>query len=462
MKSAIAIMAAGKGTRLKSSRPKVLHSVGGQTLLHHVIAAATKVAPPEDVFVIIGHEADRVREAVAHTGVHFVLQAEQRGTGHAIQQLKTSLAGYDTLLVLSGDAPLIQPETIAKLLDFHTANHAAMTVLTAILPDATGYGRVIRREKNSTELAGIVEQKSLKPEQLSINEINSGIYAFSVAPLMAHIDQLKTANPHAEYYLTDMAMLLDVAGEKVLALPVEHPAEIMGANTIREMMHLDAAIRLRAAERLMSNGVSIFRPETCIIDATVEVAADAIIEPYVQLLGTTKIGAETIIRSYTVLKNVTIGEGALIRNSCVCEDSTIEDGAQIGPFAHLRPGSEIGPEAHVGNFVETKKARLGRGAKANHLSYLGDTEIGAQTNIGAGTITCNYDGVRKHATIIGSNAFIGSDATLVAPLTIGDGAYVAAGSTITQNVPPQALALGRARQATKPDWAKKRRVEKEE
>ena len=459
MKFAIAILAAGKGTRLKSNRPKVLHTIGGASLVEHVIAAAAKVVSPSDIYVIIGHEADRVRAAVQHTGVHFVVQAEQRGTGHAIQHVLTALdqGPYDQLLVLSGDAPLIQPATIERLRDFHAAHRAAMTILTAVLPDATGYGRVVRRAAGSSEVSAIVEQKALTPDQLSLKEINSGIYAFALAPLRAHISHLKTANAHAEYYLTDMAALLVAAGERVLALPADDPAEVAGANTIREIMQLDAALRLRTAENLMAAGVTIFRPETTVIDASVMIAPDATIEPYVQLLGKTRIGSGSTVRSYSVLRNVTVGDGVLIRNSCIAEDATIEDGAQIGPFSQLRPESSIGQNAHIGNFVEVKKSRVGKGAKANHLAYIGDADIGENSNIGAGTITCNYDGVHKHRTTIGSNVFVGSDSTLVAPLTIGDGAYVAAGSSITEDVPADALALGRARQTTKPGWAKSRR-----
>ncbi len=462
MTFAIAILAAGKGTRLKSKHPKVLHTVGGKPLLEHVIAAATRLVTPSDIYVIIGHEADRVRDAVAHTGVQYVVQTEQRGTGHAIQQLLPALlAGstprYDHLLVLSGDVPLIRPETVIRLRDFHLAERAAMTILTAVLADATGYGRVVRQAKDSAEVAAIVEHKALTPEQSSLNEINSGIYAFSIAPLQSHIAELKTANVHAEYYLTDMAALLVAAGERVVAIPAEDAEEILGANTLREMMLLDSAMRLRTAEKLMANGVTIFRPDTTTIDASVEVAADAVIEPFVQLLGNTRVGADTVIRSYSVLRNVVVGEGVLIRNSCVLEDATVASGAQIGPFAHLRPGSEIGENAHVGNFVETKKTRLGKGAKANHLAYLGDADVGENSNVGAGVITCNYDGVHKHPTTIGKSVFVGSDSTLVAPITIGDGAYIAAGSSITNDVPADALAVGRSRQITKPDWAKKRR-----
>ena len=458
----VAIMAAGKGTRLKSKRPKVLHEVGGRALLLHVIAAAGTITSPSQIFCIVGHEAERVRAAVEHTGVRFVLQAEQRGTGHALQQLKAFLNAEgitppEHLLVLSGDVPLIRPETLAQLCETHQRERAAMTILTSTPPDPTGYGRVLRVSENSAEVEAIVEQKSLKPDQLNAPEINSGIYCFRTNSLFSQLDALTSENPHGEFYLTDVAGLLRASGERVVAVKAEQADEVLGANTIAEMMHLDAALRLNTARRLMASGVTIFRPETCVIDADVQVGADTVLEPFVQLLGSTKIGTECRIRSYSVIQNSSLGDGVLVRNGCILEDAAVADGALLGPFAHLRPGSEIGEGAHLGNFVETKKAKLGRGSKANHLSYIGDAVIGDGVNIGAGAITCNYDGVHKHLTTIGDGAFIGSDSTLVAPVSIGSGAYVAAGSCITEDVPANALALGRSRQVTKANWALKRR-----
>ena len=460
MQLAIVIMAAGKGTRLKSRRPKVLHQIGGRALVEHVIAAAAQVVEPKDIYVVIGHEAEAVRAAVRHTGVRFVLQAEQRGTGHAIQTVKPEVEEYENLIVLSGDAPMIRTETILRLRDFHLEQQAAMTVLTTRPPDPTGYGRVVRKAAGKPEVIAILEQKALKPEQLSAPEINSGIYAFRAEPLFKHIGELSTDNAHGEYYLTDMAALLVKAKERVVALETADVHEVLGANTIAEMMELDAEMRMRKAQALMAEGVTIFRPETSVIDGTVTVGADTIVEPFVQLLGRTKIGSGCRIRSYSVIEDSTIGDDVLVRNGSVISTAQVAKGALIGPYAHLRPESEIGEGAHVGNFVETKKSRLGAGAKANHLSYIGDAEIGAGTNIGAGTITCNYDGKNKHRTTIGANVFVGSDATLVAPLAIADGSYIAAGSTITEDVPADALALGRARQTTKPDWAKKMRSRK--
>jgi bifunctional UDP-N-acetylglucosamine pyrophosphorylase/glucosamine-1-phosphate N-acetyltransferase len=454
---AIVIMAAGKGTRLKSTRAKVLHQIGGKPLLAHVIAAAQQIVPAHDIHVIIGHQAEEVRAAVAHTGVQFVSQPEQRGTGHAVMCAREQVQSYDNLLVLSGDVPLIRPETIARVRDFHLGRKAAMTILTAEPPDPFGYGRVIRAGAGSDQVKAIVEQKALSKSQQKAREINSGIYAFAGKPLFANIDRLSTDNAHREFYLTDMAALLVKARAKVVALKAEDPAEVLGANTLAELAALDSQLRARKCRQLMADGVSIYGPETCVIDPDVQVAPDTVIEPFVQLLGKTRIGSECRIRSFSVISDSEIGNKVLVRPGCIVDHSRILAGATLGPYSHLRPESEVGEGAHVGNFVETKKARLGRGSKANHLTYLGDAEIGEGVNVGAGTITCNYDGKAKHRTTIENGAFIGSDSTLVAPVRIGRDSYVAAGSTITEDVPESALALGRARQTTKEGWAKARR-----
>jgi bifunctional UDP-N-acetylglucosamine pyrophosphorylase/glucosamine-1-phosphate N-acetyltransferase len=461
----VVIMAAGKGTRLKSKRPKVLHEIGGQALLLHVIAAAKTIVPVEKIYCVIGHEAGRVQAAVEHTGVGFVMQAEQRGTGHALQMVKAWFAvnGGDVpenLMVLSGDVPLIRAETLKKLAVVHAQEKAAMTILTAVPENAFGYGRVLRAKEGSSEVKAIVEQKDLSGDQMHVKEINSGIYCFRTKALFAQLDSLNDKNANKEFYLTDAASLLVADGARVVAIAAESADEVLGANTIAEIMHLDKAVRHATAQRLMAQGVTIFRPETCVIDAQVEVGADTVIEPYVQLLGATKIGEDCRVRSYSVIQNSTLANGVLVRNGCVLDEAVVSASAMLGPYAHLRPGSEIGEGAHVGNFVETKKTRMGRGSKANHLSYLGDAEIGEGVNIGAGAITCNYDGVHKHTTKIGDGAFVGSDSTLVAPLTIGEGAYIAAGSCITENVPEGALALGRSRQTTKPGWVSARRASK--
>ena len=457
MQLAIVIMAAGKGTRLKTRRPKVLHEVGGKTLIRHVVDAASQIVPPEDIYVIVGHQAAAVQESLASTGVQFIEQTEQRGTGHAIQVTRPAVEKYSDLIVLAGDVPLIRPDTIRKLRDFHLERRAAMTILTAAPPDLHGYGRVVRKGPKSDEVKAIVEAKALTPETEKAREINSSIYAFAAKPLFDHIGSLDTQNAHGEYYLTDMAAILDKAGFPVLAFEAEDPDEVLGANTIAEMMTIDATLRLKTARRLMAEGVTIFRPETSVIDAGVSIGADTVIEPFVQLLGETKVGNDCRIRSYSVIENTSLGNNVLVRQGCVINQSQIGDGALIGPYAHIRPESEIGEGAHVGNFVETKKIRLGKGSKANHLTYLGDAEIGAGVNVGAGVITCNYDGVNKNKTTIGDGVFVGSDSTLVAPVTLHKGSYVAAGSCITDDVPEDALALGRARQTIKEGWAAAKR-----
>ena len=450
-------MAAGKGTRLKSKHPKVLHEVGGKPVLTHVIAAATRVVPVKDVYAIIGHEADRVRDTLSHTGVNFVLQPEQRGTGHALMVAGDALRDYDTVLVLSGDAPLITANTIGKLRDFHSQNKAAMSMLTAELENPTGYGRVIRKSARSNEVKAIVEEKAASPAQKKIREINAGFYAFAVKLLFENIGNLGTKNPHGEFYLTDMAAIFCQSKKRVMAVMADDPFEILGGNTRAELMEIDQRMRMAKARSLMTEGVSIYYPETCVIDSEVEIGADTIIEPFVQILGSTRIGSDCRIRSYSVIANSQVRDGVTIRPGCVIDDSQIATGAVIGPYSHLRPGSEIGEGAHVGNFVETKKIKLGKGSKANHLTYLGDAEIGAGVNIGAGTITCNYDGVNKHKTIIEDKVFVGSDSTLVAPVNLGKGAYVGAASCVTDDVPADALAIGRARQIVKEGWAKEKR-----
>ena len=453
---AIAIMAAGKGTRLKSKYPKVLHEVGGKALLRHVIEAAAKVVPAEDVYAIVGYEAELVQQRMADTGAKFILQEEQRGTGHAVMCGRDALAEYDHVLVLSGDTPLIRPEIIERLRDFHLQKKAAMTLLTAVPPNPFGFGRIVRKGKTD-EVQAIVEQKSLKKGQEKIGEINVGIYAFATKPLFANIDKLSTNNAHSEYYLTDMAALLGKAKQKVIALKAGEMAETLGINNRAELVRLDAQVRAAKALELMDAGVTIYKPETCTIDADVEVGSDTIIEPFVQLLGRTKVGSDCRIRSGSVIENSTIGDGVLVRQGTIMDSAAVEAGAIIGPYSHLRPGSEIGEKAHVGNFVETKKVKLGKGSKANHLTYLGDAVIGSGVNIGAGTITCNYDGVNKHQTTIGDGVFVGSDATLVAPVKLGKGAYVGAASCITEDVPEDALAIGRGKQVNKEGWAKAKR-----
>jgi bifunctional UDP-N-acetylglucosamine pyrophosphorylase/glucosamine-1-phosphate N-acetyltransferase len=462
----IVIMAAGRGTRLKSARAKVLHEVGGKALLLHVIDAAKTQVAAEDIAVVVGHQAEAVRAAAESTGVQFALQTEQLGTGHALMCVRHRYAAAgavppENLVVLSGDVPLIRPETIASLMRTHRSEDAAMTILTAVPADPTGYGRVLRKQDGSDDVSGIVEQKSLTPELLAtperLREINSGIYAFRTEALFSRLGDLKNSNSAGEYYLTDVAAMLVQDDAKVVAVVAGDVNEVLGANTIAEMMHLDASLRERTTAKLMAAGVTIFRPETVTIDAGVEIGPDTVLEPFTQVLGSSRIGSNCRVRSYSVIQDSILGDGVLVRQGCIIDSSDVGNGALLGPYAHLRPESRIGEGAHVGNFVETKKTVLGAGSKANHLSYLGDAVIGSNVNIGAGVITCNYDGVRKHRTDIADGVFVGSDSTLVAPISLGEGAYVAAGSCVTEDVPADALALGRARQVTKEGWAAAKR-----
>ena len=455
-KFAVAILAAGKGTRLRSRYPKVLHHVGGKSLLSHVVAAATRLCPAKDVYAIIGHDAERVKEAMAGSGIGFILQKEQRGTGHALMVSEEFLTRYDHVLVLSGDAPLISPSTIEKLRDSHQQQGAAMTLLSAVMERPYGYGRIIFRN-GSREVEAIIEEKALSATQRALREINAGFYAFATKPLFEHIRELGTDNKHHEYYLTDIAAILAQAGEKVVAVQAPDAHEVLGCNTRQELAEVDAELRLKKCRQLMDEGVTIYRPETCVVDCDVSVGPDTVIEPFVQLLGATRIGGECRIRSFSVIINCELADGVLIRNGCVMDESHIGAHAVLGPYTHLRPGCHIAEGAHMGNFVEGKKLKLGRGSKAQHLSYLGDTEVGEGVNVGAGTITCNYDGFGKYPTVIGDGAFIGSDATLVAPVKVGKGAYIGAASCITENVPEDALAIGRGRQVNKEGWARQKR-----
>jgi bifunctional UDP-N-acetylglucosamine pyrophosphorylase / glucosamine-1-phosphate N-acetyltransferase len=457
---AVAIMAAGKGTRLKSQLPKVLHEVGGKPLLEHVIRAAVPLVPATDVYAIVGYEAERVRTAMAHTGVNFVLQAEQRGTGHALIVAREALQHYDHVLVLTGDAPLITPETIQRLLTFHVQQKAHMTLLSAEVMNPTGYGRVLKKNGKSPEVVAVVEEKAASPAQKKMREINAGFYVFDVRALYAHIERLSTKNAHAEYYLTDMAEVLRRARCRVVAWKTANPDEVLGGNTRAELADLDQQMRLAKCRQLMESGVTIFYPATCVIDADVEVAPDTVLEPYVQLLAKTKIGGNCRIKSYCVIRNTEIGDGVTVLPGCIMDDSKIANAAVVGPYSRLRPGSDIGEGAHLGNFVETKKVKLGKGSKANHLTYLGDSDIGAGVNVGAGTITCNYDGAHKHKTVIEDGVFVGSDTTLVAPIRVGRGSYIGAASCITEDVPEDSLAIGRARQVVKEGWARQKRAER--
>jgi bifunctional UDP-N-acetylglucosamine pyrophosphorylase / glucosamine-1-phosphate N-acetyltransferase len=451
------ILAAGKGTRLRSSLAKVLHRAGGRTLVEHVVRACLPLGARE-IAVIVGHQADAVAACVTPLGAHTVLQQPQNGTGHALRVARRKLdrrAKY--ALVLPGDAPLVRTETLERLARAHLARGAAATLLTAGLADPTGYGRVVRKPDNS--VAAIVEERSATPEQRAIQEINSGFYAFTLESLWPCLDALRPENVHKELYLTDAVALLNARGQLVLAEAAADAQEVLGCNTRAELAEVDRIFRDRKRRALMDAGVTILLPETVVIDPDVRIGPDTVIEPCVHLLGATRIGANCTVRTGSVLSDMVLDDGVTVHPHCVMASSRIRAGAGVGPFSRLRPGADIGPGAHVGNFVEVKKSRLGAGAKAQHLSYIGDASIGRGTNIGAGTITCNYDGISKSRTTIGAQVFIGSDTALVAPVRVGDRAYVAAGSTITENVPADALAIARGRQVNKKGWAAARRRE---
>src|SRR4051794_22246796 len=453
----VVILAAGLGTRMKSRKAKVLHRAGGKALVEHVVETALALTTPERVFVVVGHQADEVRRAISTPGVGFIEQREQKGTGHAVMSGREALAGLDGfLMILYGDCPLLRVETLQLLVDAETGGDAAGVLLTANMEDPTGYGRVIRDAHG--RVAQIVEQKSGTPEQLAIREANMGIYCYRAGLFWKHVDEIRPDNPAHEYYLTDMVEILNRAGHYVEAMRIDDEREALGINTRLELASVDRLLRERKVRELMLAGVTIEKPETVTIDAGVKIGMDTIVEAFAQIRGRTVIGENCRIGSCAIIEDSEIGDEVEIGAFTVVGTSKVERGANVGPFARLRMGNHVAEGAHIGNFVELKKTRLGAGAKASHLAYLGDSEIGAKVNIGAGTITCNYDGFQKHPTHIGDGAFIGSNSTLVAPIDIGEGAYVGAGSVITAPVPADSLGLGRAQQVVKPEWAKKRRA----
>ena len=453
---AIVILAAGKGTRLKSSLAKVLHRAGGRSLVEHVVRACQPLGAKK-ICVVVGHQAEQVTAAVAPLRAETVLQQPQRGTGHAMLVAKRALAGAKIALVLPGDAPLVRTETLRAMLAAHRSGQAAATILTAVLEDPSGYGRVVRR--SASTVAAIVEESQLTDEQRSLNEINSAIYCFSLEKLWPALAQVKPDNKHHELYLTDAVALLSAQGETVLAQVAADSREVLGCNTRADLAEVDRIFRERKRLELMDAGVTIQLPETVTIDPEVTAGEDTILEPCVQLLGKTKLGARCTIRTGSVLHDALLADGVTVEPHCVVSESRLDAGVIIGPFARLRGHSHVKAGARIGNFVELKKSVVGEGAKSMHLTYLGDAKIGAKANIGAGTITCNYDGFHKYPTTIGNRVFIGSDSALVAPVRIGDGAYVAAGSTITENIPADALGIARGRQVNKPGWAAKKRRE---
>ncbi len=450
----VLVLAAGKGTRMRTTRPKVLHRLAGHTLIEHVLHAAGPLAPASTT-IVVGHQGDKVRHLVSSfaPSAGFVHQQPQLGTAHAILQAEPVLAGKTgTLVVLSGDAPLINSQTLLNLVTTHESSTAAATVLTARLDRPYGYGRIIRRKQ---QLLAVIEEIDATTEQRTIKEVNSGIYAFDLRLLLDALPKVPDAGPKHERYLPAVLELLRRQQLTVSSVITDEAHEIRGINSQSELAEVSAIVRQRKNEELMAAGVTIEDPATTYIDSDVQVGTDTVIHPGVFLEGRTTVGARCELHSGVRIVNSTIGDDVTVNNYSVITDSAVHATALVGPFAHIRPDSTVGIGAKVGNFVELKKAYLATGAKANHLSYIGDATVGVDSNIGAGTITCNYDGVQKHETNIEANVFIGSGTELVAPVTIGQGAYVAAGSCVTDDVPPGALALARGRQVNKENRAPK-------
>ena len=450
MALAVVILAAGQGTRMKSALPKVLHRAAGRPMLEHVLRAA-RTLEPERIVIVTGHGADEVEAHFADAGVVFARQLEQKGTAHAFVQAKPHLHGFDgEILVLYGDTPMLKAETLQAALATHRQGQAGMTVLTAEVDNPTGYGRIMRTDGG--EVLRIVEEKAASLAEKAVREINSGVYAFSPKAL-GLVDQIGNQNAAGEYYLTDILELYRRAGDHVLAYKHPDPTELEGVNDRVQLSLADRVLRDRTRERLMRSGVTMLDPSTTYVDDTVEVGQDAILSPGVFLEGQTKIGAGSRIGPHTRILNSTLEPNVVVHGWTVIQDSHVSTGSDVGPFARFRPGVRLESGAHVGNFVELKNTTLGAGAKAGHLAYLGDSVIGEEVNIGAGTITANYDGLGKYPTEIGAGTFIGSNTVIIAPRKIGEAAYIAAGSSIHDDVPAGALAVARGRQRNLERWS---------
>ena len=467
---AVVVMAAGLGKRMKSKLAKVLHPVAGRSMVLYSVDLGFRVAGHR-IAVVVGHQADRVRQVInaatagsdGHDLVTIVEQRELLGTGHAVLQTRSVFAGSDgsapaLFLILSGDTPLLREETVRELLRVHREEQAAVTILTAIVEDPSGYGRVVRSSSAKNHVSRIVEDRDASADEKSIHEINVGTYVVDGAFLFSALEKVQPSNVQGEYYLTD---ILQIAGQQhrcIAAVVLEHPEEGLGVNTRRQLAEAERVVRQQIRNRWLDAGVRMIDPASTWIDATVTIGRDTVLYPNVILEGATAVGEDCIVRSGTRISDCILGKGVEILDHCILRESHIEDDATLGPFTHLRPHVLVRKKAKVGNFVEMKKAELGEGSKANHLSYLGDAKVGKGVNIGAGTITCNYDGIRKAETIIGDRVFIGSDTQLIAPVTVGSGSLIAAGTTVTENVPEDSLVIARTQQVTRPGWAAKRRA----
>ena len=452
----VVVLAAGKGTRMRSELPKVLHEISGQPLLEYVLRAAGALKPTS-VTVVVGHKAEHLQAQLGgRPGLRFAVQEPQLGTAHAVLQTEPLLSGATgTMLVLSGDVPLLSTSTLQALLDVHQGEKAAATVLTAILERPYGYGRIVR---SGGQVARIVEERDASPAERGIRETNAGVYAFDLEPLFPALRSVASQNAQGEYYLTDLVAIYRRRRLVVASETVANAAEIRGINSRTELAEVGALVRQKKNEELMAAGVTLVDPATTYVDPDVIVGADTVIHPNVYLEGQTRVGVACEIHAGARVVDSTLGDRVTVLNYTVITDSVVGSEVRLGPFAHLRPGSEVGAAAHVGNFVELKKTMLGAGSKASHLTYLGDATIGEGVNIGAGTITCNYDGVHKHPTIVEDGAFIGSDSQLVAPVRVGKGAYVAAGSSIVSDVPAGSLGIARSRQSNVEGWVQRKKA----
>jgi bifunctional UDP-N-acetylglucosamine pyrophosphorylase / glucosamine-1-phosphate N-acetyltransferase len=452
---AILLLAAGLGKRMKSALPKVLHLLGGKPLIVHALACAQNLEP-EKIAVVIGHGADAVRRACAGIDAAWVVQERQLGTAHAVGCAGESFRGFTgTVVILNGDVPLIRPETLRAVLRHHHEKKAALTFVTATLKEPYGYGRILR--DSSGGLAGIVEERDAGEAEKKIAEINAGIYAVGADFLFSAVDGVTNSNRQNEYYLTDIVAAALRAGKRVETFAADDAREIMGINTREELAAMEKALQERINRKWMDAGVTLKDPQTTYIEESVKIGADTTIGPNTHLLGATVIGERCCIDGSAYLTNARLASDIHLRFSVVMTDCEVGDGAIVGPFAHLRPGSRLGRSVHIGNFVETKEATIGDGTKANHLTYLGDVTIGRETNIGAGTITCNYDGFKKYRTKIGDRVQVGSDSTLVAPVALGDDVYVATATTVRRDAPAGALVYNSRAEKVKEGWTAEKR-----
>ena len=449
------ILAAGKATRFKSEHTKVLHPLAGRPLGDYILRTA-QACHPEQMYMVVGHESHRVREAFARDGLIFVVQRQLKGTGDAVMAARPELndCPSPTVVVLVGDAPMLTPGTLTRLVEIHTQANAAATVLTTRLKNPEGYGRILRAK--DSRVRAIVEEKDCTPAEKKNREVSSGIISFSRAELLKHLDELTDTNSQKEFLLTDIVRILGRRKLKVIAFPVANSREVLGVNDRVELAKVEKILRRQKAEALMHAGVTIADPRTTVIDEPVEIGRDSRVEAGVHILGRTRIGRGCVLQPYCVLSESTLGDGVTILPFSIINTSDVSSGVTIGPFAHLREAATVGPGARIGNFVEIKKTVIGSNTRSMHLTYLGNATVGEKVNVGAGVITCNYDGEKKHPTVIEDGVFVGSGSMLVAPIRVGKESYVAAGSTLTEDVPPESLALGRARQVNKEGWIRER------